>query len=283
MANKNEDINIIYSSILREKHTILSEYTECSGNFSQIIVHIMKEIVNKFENPPDKYRTYFFYGKYAIFLIKYNKLYILNMFPNTKINNNEIIFALLYSIFEKLKAKKEFDLKEVPKMRAYTLKDFSVVIKEQIKLFNSNCQSFISYLKHSKEFNSYKPFEDNNLEVNIQLPILSNIQVHEDKKKKNDEEVEKDYSEISMRKSYNSMITLDSFNQDILKQDKNEKLIEDNNLNVNANVNAEENNFMFKEKNRSQTKCKIMKLIILIIFVLILAGISFYLYYTFIK
>ena len=280
MANKNEDINIIYSSILREKHTFLSEYTECSGNFSQIIEHIMKEVVNKFENPPDKYRTYFFYGKYAIFLIKYNKIYILIMFPNTKINNNEILFALLYSIFEKLKNKKGFDLNAVSKMRAYTLKDFSVVLKEQIKSFNSNRQSFISYLSYSNEFTSYKPFEDNNLEVDIQLPILSNLQVHADKKKKNDEEIEKESIEISSGKSYNSMITVDSFNQDILKQDKSEKLVDDNNLYVNNNVNAEENNFKFKEKNRDQTKCKRMILIISIIIIfVILAGILFYLYY----
>ena len=44
-----EDINIVYTSILREKHTILSEYTECSGNFSQIMLHIMKEIIFIYE------------------------------------------------------------------------------------------------------------------------------------------------------------------------------------------------------------------------------------------
>ena len=95
MSDKNENINIIYSAIVREKHTILSEYTEYSGNFSQIITHIMTEIIMKFENPLDSYRTYFYIGKYAIFLIKFKKLYILIMFPNTSINITDIIFSLL--------------------------------------------------------------------------------------------------------------------------------------------------------------------------------------------
>ena len=107
MTSKNEDINIIYTSIMREKHTILSEYTECSGNFAQIMEHIKKEIINNFQDPPSIYRTNINYGKYSIFLIKHKKLYILIMFPTTKINNTEIIFSLLYCLYEKLKSKKE--------------------------------------------------------------------------------------------------------------------------------------------------------------------------------
>ena len=67
MANRNEDINIIYASIIREKHTILSEYTECSGNFSQIIEHIMKEIINKFQDTPNIFRTFFFMANMPYF------------------------------------------------------------------------------------------------------------------------------------------------------------------------------------------------------------------------
>ena len=178
----NEDINIVYTSVIREKYTILSEYTECSGNFSQIIQHIMKEIILKFENPPSLYRTYFFIGKYAIFIIKYQKLYILTMFPDIKLKNKEIIFSLLFSLFDRLKSKKEIDLENISKMRAYSL-DFSSDIKEQIKTFNSNYNSFISQLKYSKDFVLYEDFDNRYFEENIQFPILSNIQVHADKKR----------------------------------------------------------------------------------------------------
>lgn len=279
MANKNEDINIIYSSIMREKHTILSDYTECSGNFAQIIEHIMKEIINKFEEPPNIYRTYFYYGQYAIFLIKYNKIYILIMFPNTKINNNEIIFSLLYSLFEKLKTTN--DLEKIAKMKAYTLNHFSEIIKEQINTFNSNCQAFISFLKYSKDFILYEPFEDRYFEVDAQLPILSNIQVHSEKKK--NEELEKEENDISFRKSYNSIMTQDSFKEDILKE-KNATIKEEDGDNLITKNSIEENNFIFKEKERNEFKIKKLKwVIIIIVIILILGVIGFLLYYIFNK
>ena len=270
MSNTNEAINIVYSAIIKEKHTILSEYTECSGNFSQIIEHIIKEIIMNFKDPPNIYRTYFYYGKYAIFLIKYKKVYIIIMFPNVKINNTEKIFSLLYCFFEKLKSIKQLDLDHMGKMRPYSLKDFSTVFKEQITKFNSNSAAFISYLKTSNDFITYD-LEDRNFEANIELPILSNIQVHEEKKKNEEEEYE-----ISMRKSYNS-ITQDSFKDDILQQYKNEKLVEDDNdLIINKDI--DDNKFSLKEKERfGGNKSKLKKLIIIIIvifFILVSAGLA---------
>lgn len=279
MTSKIEDINIIYTCIMREKHTILSEFTECSGNFAQIIEHIKKEIINNFQAPPKIYRTYFNYGKYSIFLIKNNKLYILIMFPNTKINNTEIIFSLLYCLYEKLKSKKEINLENISKMRAYSLKDFSLFLKEQITKFNSNSESFISYLKYSKEFILYEPFEDRDFEVDIQLPILSNIQVHNEKKKENEEVIkEKDENDISLRKSFNSILTQDSFKDDILKQEKNEKLIDDNQIDIIKNdIEYNDNEILLKEKNfefDENKKRKTKRIILFVIILLILAGLS---------
>ena len=284
MANKNEDINIVYSAIIRSKNKILSEFTECSGNFSQIIIHIMNEIILKFKDPPDIYRTYFFYGKYAIFLIKYKKIYILIMFPNVKINNTEIIFSLLYCLFDKLKSLKNTDLEKISKMRQYTL-NFADIFKEQINIFNKNCSAFISYLRQSNEFILFEPFEDRYYESQIELPILSNLQVHQDKK--NNEDIDKDENDISMGKSYNSIMTYDSFRDDILKQDKIEKLNEDSdNSNILITKSNESDNVGIKEKKSRDrdefkyNKCKIIKWIFLIIFVvLILASISVGLYF----
>ena len=180
MTNKNEYINIIYSAVVREKHTILSEYTECSGNFSQIITVIMTEIIMKFESAPDVYRTYFYYGKYCIFLIKYQKIYIIIMFPNVKIRNNEIIFALLYSIFEELKKDEKINFEKIKKMKAYSLSNFAEIFKQKINLFYSNNSKFIPFLKKSNEFNLFEPFDDRQFESQIQLPILSNKQVHKE-------------------------------------------------------------------------------------------------------
>jgi len=284
MSNKNEKIYIVYSSIIREKSKILSEYTECSGNFFQIIKHIMKEIILKFQDPPDIYRTYFFYGKYALFVIKYQKIYILIMFPNTKLNNIEIIFALLYSFFDKLKSKKDIEFEKLPKMREYSL-NFTDIFKDQIKKFNSDCSKFIPYLKNSNEFKLYEPFEDRNFEPDIQLPILSNIQVHNDKNNNNNnEDIDKDENEqSSFRKSYNSVFTQDSFKDDILNKARGENLLEDD-KNLNGLIPKDiddEDNIILKEKIRNDdgNKCKIVKWIFtIIIIVLILGGISFGLY-----
>ena len=285
MSDKNENINIIYSAIVREKHTILSEYTECSGNFSQIITHIMTEIIMKFENPLDSYRTYFYIGKYAIFLIKFKKLYVLIMFPNKSINNIDIIFSLLYSIFQKLQKEQNIDFEKITKMRAYSLSTFSDSFKEQINKFYSNSTKFNSYIGNLHEFPFYEPFQNRNFETDIQLPILSNIQVHNNdnnnnENRNNNDDKDKDYNDnsIIVKSTFNSNFTLDSFRDDILRQDtnKSEKLI-DEDIIVNEEINfdsgqkTEEKIFILKDKNLGNNiKKKRLKHILLIVIIILI-------------
>ena len=258
MSNTEENINIVYSSIIREKTKILSEYTECSGNFSQIIKYIMTEVILKFENPPNKYKTYFFYGKYAIFLIKYEKVYISIMFPNIKVKNNEIVFSLLYSFFDKLKNSKDIIFENISKMKPYSLSNFSNVFKEQIDLFHSNCDKFIPYLKYGNEFEIFEPFENRFFESQIELPILSNYQVHKDNNNTNDKD--ENNNEVISRDTLNSIYTQDSFKDDILRQNRTENLIEngkndDKILDVKDGRKSEIN----KDK---ENKCKSLKWVI---------------------
>ena len=211
------------------------------------------------------------------------------MLPNIKINNTEVIFSLLFCLFEKLKSKKEIDLENIKKMRAYSLNDFSLVLKEQIRIFNSNSESFISYLKNSKVFTLYEPFENRNYEEDIELPILSNIQVHDEKKKENDEIIkEKDENDISMRKSYNSILTQDSFRDDILNKDRNEKLIEANPIDLIINKDSEGgNDFIIKEKNKdNEDEYKLKnknknRCLIIIVSLLVFIGVSLGIYFYF--
>ena len=222
MDNKNENINIIYSALFREKHTILCEYTECSGNFSQIITNIIQEIIMKFENPLNSYRTYFYYGKYAIFVIKADKIYLLTMIPNKNSKNTAIIFSLLYCFYEKFSKQKEIDLSKVTKMRAYFLGKYSTIFQENINLFYTKKKLFSSYSKYDANFELYEPFEDRYFEKDIHLPILSNEQVHEIKEKTNEEinEIEDKEEPIpDTYKSFNSAFTIDSFKDDILRKE----------------------------------------------------------------
>ena len=280
MSNTDENINIVYSSIIRAKSKILSEYTECSGNFSQIIAHIMSEVILKFENPPNKYKTYFFYGKYAIFLIKYDKIYIIIMFPNIKIKNNEIIFSLLYCFFDKLKTSKDINFENISKMKPYSLSIFSNVFKEQINIFYSNCDKFIPYLKYGNEFEIFEPFENRFFESQIELPILSNYQVHKGNKDKNDNnDKDENYNEVTYRDTLNSIYTQDSFKDDILRKSKTDLLIESGKndeklIEIKDGRNSEIN----KDK---ENKCKKLKWIISVsIIALALVCILLYLYFN---
>ena len=259
-----ENITLVYSAIIREKHTILSEYTEFSGNFSQIITQIMKEIILKLENIPKICRTYFYYGKYSIFCLKYNKVYIITMFPNIRVNNKEIIFAFLYSIFDSLKTKKGIDIEKLEKMKAYTLSSFSEVFAEKIKLFNSNSDSFIKLIKNLQSFEMFNA-PKGNYELELNLPILSKTQTHTEKNKKiGDDEIVgsiESGSKNSFRNSFNSYMTYDSLKEDLLDgyQGNNSGIDINNNLDGNKNEKFE-SEIEIKELDENKKEIKALKI-----------------------
>ena len=259
-----ENITLVYSAIIREKHTILSEYTEFSGNFSQIITQIMKEIILKLENIPKICRTYFYYGKYSIFCLKYNKVYIITMFPNIRVNNKEIIFAFLYSIFDSLKSKKGMDIEKLEKMKAYTLSSFSEVFAEKIKLFNSNSDSFIKLIKNLQIFEIFNA-PKGNYELELNLPILSKTQTHTEKNKKiGDDEIVgsiESGSKNSFRNSFNSYMTYDSLKEDFLDgyQGNNSGIDINNNLDGNKNEKFE-SEIEIKELDENKKEIKALKI-----------------------
>lgn len=249
-----ESITLVYSAILREKHTILAEYTEFSGNFSQIITQIMKDIILNLEGIPNICRTYFFYGKYVLFLLKYNKLYIITLFPNVKINNKELIFAFLYSIFDIIKLKKEIDLDKTNKLKAYSLSYFSEIFKEKIKSFYQNCDNFIIFLKNLQSFPIFE-IKEKQYEPQIQLPILSNEQTNSENEKKNEimnKDKDKDDENIidsydnksSFRSSLNSMMTYDSFRDDFLMNNQEQN---DDSKDKSIEINEKKNNNISRE------------------------------------
>ena len=259
-----ENITLVYSAIIREKHTILSEYTEFSGNFSQIITQIMKEIILKLENIPKICRTYFYYGKYSIFCLKYNKVYIITMFPNIRVNNKEIIFAFLYSIFDSLKSKKGMDIEKLEKMKAYTLSSFSEVFAEKIKLFNSNSDSFIKLIKNLQIFEIFNA-PKGNYELELNLPILSKTQTHTEKNKKiGDDEIVgsiESGSKNSFRNSFNSYMTYDSLKENLLDgyQGNNSGIDRNNNLDGNKSEKFE-SEIEIKELDENKKEIKALKI-----------------------
>jgi len=259
-----ENITFVYSSIIREKHTILSEYTDFSGNFSQIITQIMKDIIIKFENIPKICRTYFYYGKYSIFFFKYNKVYIITMFPNVKLKNKEIIFAFLYSIFESLNSNKEIDIEKLEKMKSYTLSSFSQIFSEKIKLFYSNCDNFIKLIKNLQAFEIFETPKEY-YESDINLPILSKTQTHTEANKVLTEDeinsLEVGNSQNSFKNSFNSNITNDSLREDLLDSFQENNYI----VGIGGNLDDDKNEkfikeIEFKELNEDKNELKLLNI-----------------------
>ena len=248
-----DNMTLVYSAIIRAKHTILTEYTDFSGNFSQIIVEIMKDVIMKFEDIPNICKAYFFYGRYALFFLKYNKVYIITMLPNVKLNNKELIFAFLYSIFDGLKSKKEIDIEKMDKMKAYSLTIFSNTFEEKIKSFNSNCNSFIKYIKNIQEFQNYE-IQERNFESNIQLPVLSKEQTNTEKIP-NEEDNYDNFENRNFRGgSFISYMTYDSYKDDFLNKDTMNNDNDDKNENLIKEIEIKELN---QDNNESNTNMKI--------------------------
>ena len=170
-------------------------------------------------------------------------------------------------------------------MRAYSLSNFADSFKEQINKFYSNSTKFNSYIGNLNEFPLYETFQNRNFETDIQLPILSNIQVHNNdnnnnENKNNNDDKDKDYNDnsIIVKSTFNSNFTLDSFRDDILRQDtnKSEKLI-DEDIIVNEEINydsgqkTEEKISILKDKNLGNNiKKKRLKHILLIVIIILI-------------
>ena len=264
-----ENERLIYSAILRKKHTILTEFTDCSGNFSQITVSIMDEVINTIEIEPDQYKAKFNYGKYVFYILKDYKIYILSMISsNNHIKNTDnLFFNFLFDIHEDIS--KNINFNNPGKLNAYSLSSYSLELKSKFIQFNKGEIKFNDKLINKK--NNFTQFELLNNKVFSQdkkFPILSNEQVHADKNI-----IPKEDIDYNINREIGG--TIDSFKDDILLGNNSSQ---DNN-NKNNEENAEELLMCFKgieetefDKNFKLRKRKksIVKIIIPISIVLII-------------
>ena len=176
--------NAIYSAVIRKKNTILSEYTDYSGNFEQTIKKIMKTISEK-NITTENYKACIIISLYKIFILKESDIYIILL---SKINNSEIpnsinySFCFLYNIYSKLKEK--FNLNELSHYKAFSLVDFSSILKENIINFRSNPKKYKEYLDIISSYVTEDSFNNENLNINLQ--IYSMNQVHKEHPKEYD-------------------------------------------------------------------------------------------------
>lgn len=205
-----EKEKIIYSAIIRKKHTILIEYTDYSGNFSQITKGIMDEVINTIKNEPYKYKAKFFYGKYIFHVLKDLNIYLLTMTKPIKIkNNNDILFYnFLFKIHEDISQKVDFD--NPYKMRAYSLGSYLPELKKKVIEFNKGEIKFDTLLTNKQnDINKFELLDEQKFGEYLKLPILSNEQVHDDTNLLP--------KEGNFNTSGETSETFDSFNEDLLR------------------------------------------------------------------
>ena len=262
---------IIYSAIIRKKHTILTEYTDCSGNFSQITKGIMDEIINKIEKEPNQYKAKFTYGKYIFHFFKEYNIYIITMSKpiKNKSIDDSLFFNFLFNIREDIS--KKIDFEDVMKLRPYSLSYYLPQFKEKVTQFNEGELIFNNIIidKQNKT-NTFELLNNKNFDEDKIFPILSNAQVHSEKnilpKEENNMETEK------------SMDTIDSFNEDILKSllvDKKNAINTDDDSLIPLNtIRQTDFDLNFREKKRKNKWLKfIIPIILLIIIILVLLDI----------
>jgi len=269
---------IIYSVILRKKHTILTEYTDCSGNFSQITISIMDEIINKKADEPYKYKAKFFYGKYIFYILKDNTIYILSMIksPKVKLDNDTIFYSFLYNIHDDISKKINFE--KPGKLHAYSLSSYSNDLKSKINEINNGNINFSNKLiDKQKAVNKFESLDNKAFDEFKQFPILSNEQVHSDNNLAKEADLD------------NTMETVDSFNDDIMKStliaypDNDPSSIAINDIDDNfLRVETYKSGLEIREKNKSKMNLKILiPIIIILIIIMILVFLDIFVFQIF--
>ena len=269
---------IIYSVILRKKHTILTEYTDCSGNFSQITIKIMDEIINKKADEPYKYKAKFFYGKYIFYILKDNTIYILSMIksPKVKLDNDTIFYSFLYNIHDDISKKINFE--KPGKLHAYSLSSYSNDLKSKITEINNGNINFSNKLiDKQKAVNKFESLDNKAFDEFKQFPILSNEQVHSDNNLAKEADLD------------NTTETVDSFNDDIMKSaliaypDNDPSSIAINDIDDNfLRVATYKSGLEIREKNKSKINVKILiPIIIIFIIIMILVFLDIFVFQIF--
>ena len=256
---------IIYSVIIRKKHTILTEYTDCSGNFSQITKGIIDEVINIIEKEPIQYKAKFTFGKYIFHVLKEYNIYIITMSKpiKNKSIDDSLFFNFLFNIREDIS--KKIDFEDTSKLRPYSLSYYLPKFKEKVTQFNEGELLFNNILiDKQNKLNTYELLNNKHFDKDKIFPILSNAQVHSEKNVLTNEE-----KSIEIEKS---MDTIDSFNEDILKSlliDKSKVInTDDDDPNIPMHtIRQTDFDLNFREKKR---KSKWFKLIILIIVIIII-------------
>lgn len=119
-------MSIIYCLIARNSDEILSEYTECTGNFFQLFRVILQKCLDN-EN-----KSVIIYDSYKIHILYEKSYYFLSLSDDL---NDSKVFKCLETIKDEVF--KNISLDELNKLKSYQYIQGNSIIEENIKNFNN--------------------------------------------------------------------------------------------------------------------------------------------------
>ena len=167
--------NIIYSAIIKEKHVILCEYTEYTGNFNQMLINFIKFIQN---SSYKSFKSKIIIDNYQIFCIKDNFIYYVLFTSALEKNEENIFFSFLINIKNILLNK--IPLNELKNKKPFSLKNFLPILKENILAFNKNNNKFVNNSNNEIISNLIEYQPKNYDENKYFFTILSKKKVHDE-------------------------------------------------------------------------------------------------------
>ena len=176
--------NAIYTAVIRKKNIILSEYTDYSGNFEQIIKKMMKIIIEK-NIEINIYKATILISKHKIFILKYSELYLIlisDIKEENKEQINDYAYCFLYSILTQLN--KLYKPEELQQAKSFSLIDFRNILENHITNFRSNIKYYKDYLSMISSYETENSL--NNMKIQLNLSIYSIVQVHKEHPKEYD-------------------------------------------------------------------------------------------------
>ena len=175
--------NAIYTAVIRKKSIILSEYTDYSGNFEQIIKKLMK-IISEKNIEINIYKATIFISKHKVFILKNTDIFslLISDIKEEEENTNDYVFCFLYSIITKLN--KLYKPEELQQAKSFSLIDFRNVLEKSMKNFRSNIQYYKEYLNIISSYATENSL--NTLQIELKLSIHSIVQVHKEHPKEYD-------------------------------------------------------------------------------------------------
>ena len=237
--------NIIYSAIIKEKHVILCEYTEYTGNFNQFLINFIKCIQNSSNK---SFKSKIIIGNYQIFCIKDNFIYYVLFTSALEKNEENIFFSFLINIKNILLNK--IPLNELKNKKPFSLKNFLPILKENILAFNKNNNKFVNNSNNEIISNLIEYQPKNYDENKYFFTILSKKKVH-------DENNNVDYNNMLL---YNNKKNLDEL------------------LLVETSSNETKSTSLFSFRPQNNKCCKYATIIILIIIFIFLVLFVLYLF-----